>query len=160
MEEVPDQEGEEKMIQDGNNSKKSNHSQELEALRVKKEQLESKLEGLEKQIYALEGSYLMDTRNVGNILTGWESYLTSRNGVLKRPMKFKESDRLFSSSSVTSIRNVEIKQPELNVYDAPAQMVTITEERPVKQQKTTPSSNSKKSGPGRPRKPKDEDDYL
>ncbi len=60
---------------------------------------------LEKQIYALEGSYLQDTRSLGNILTGWDSYLSSRgSGALKRPMKFKDSDRLFSLSSVTSVK--------------------------------------------------------
>jgi chromatin modification-related protein EAF6 len=78
---------------------------ELTKLLEKKQTVDQKLASLERQIYALEGSYLQDTRNLGNILTGWDSYLSSRgSGALKRPQKFKESDRLFSLSSLTSVK--------------------------------------------------------
>ena len=79
-------------------------TQELKRLVDKKTNIEQKLISLEKEIYALEGSYLHDTRNLGNILTGWENYLSSRSGALKRSLKFKESDRLFSLSSVTALK--------------------------------------------------------
>src|SRR5687767_10055897 len=77
---------------------------ELNRLLEKKKSTEEKLAHLERQIYALEGSYLTETRTLGNILVGWDSYLSARSGALKRPQKHKESDRLFSLSSVTSIK--------------------------------------------------------
>jgi len=89
-------------------------SAEISKLLERKKATEEKLANLEQQIFLLEGSYLQDTRNLGNILTGWESYLSARSGALKRPLKFKDSDRLFSLSSVTALKNngIEISEEE------------------------------------------------
>jgi len=143
-------------------------SAELSRLHEKKHSIEQKLQNLEKQIFALEGTYLMDTRHLGNILTGWENYLTARSGALKRASKFKESDRLFSLSSATSMRP-EKQQEQSNKSASSAEYTHASfspgaalgydgyDPNSFKSQKL-----DKRKGPGRPRKIKsyDDDEYT
>mmetsp|Transcript_19027 Transcript_19027/g.26619 ORF Transcript_19027/g.26619 Transcript_19027/m.26619 type:complete len:159 (-) Transcript_19027:55-531(-) len=131
-------------------------TQELKRLVEKKANIEQKLISLEKQIYALEGSYLHDTRNLGNILTGWENYLSSRSGALKRPMKFKESDRLFSLSSVTALKSNGFGSEK---YDNSTEMKSESSTPPSDYYEGNGEPKQKyKKQPGRPRKFKNEDE--
>ncbi|KAG9159057.1 hypothetical protein Leryth_020964 [Lithospermum erythrorhizon] len=52
----------------------------------------------------METSYLQDPSQCGNVLKGFEGFLSSSKSttLLKRSRKFQPEDRLFSLSSVTS----------------------------------------------------------
>ncbi|GAA5962892.1 hypothetical protein JCM3765_005907 [Sporobolomyces pararoseus] len=101
----------------------------------KKRKLDRDLAVLETSIYAFEGSYLSDslfppsaTSNAastaaaqfGNIIRGYDSYLKApsagsgdRNKRGRGPEGVNERERMFSASSATYTKSVELRQAEL-----------------------------------------------
>jgi hypothetical protein len=84
-------------------------SPEVQALLRGKKDLESKLRKVEIQIYELETSYLEESWHFGNVVRGWDNVLKYRGDAEtgQRPTrKLRQSDRIFSSSSLSSPDNV------------------------------------------------------
>ncbi|KAI8883656.1 NuA4-domain-containing protein [Backusella circina FSU 941] len=80
---------------------------DLQALLARKKQVDNNLINLEHAIYLFEGSYLEDTQQNGNIIRGFDGYLTNRPD--RRKPKFTELDRLFSLSSSTYQKALALK---------------------------------------------------
>lgn len=82
----------------------------------RKRELRKELLQIEKQIYDLETAYLEETRDFGNILTGWDGYLSTEKVKQKKTL-FNE-DRLFSLSSSSSFasRREESKKVNINIF--------------------------------------------
>ncbi|KAJ4722715.1 Chromatin modification MEAF6-like protein [Melia azedarach] len=82
----------------------SNPAGMLAALISKRDRFHEELRNIEKQVYELETSYLQDSSQFGNVLKGFEGFLSSSKSTtnLKRPRKLLPEDRIFSLSSVTS----------------------------------------------------------
>ncbi|PKU68256.1 hypothetical protein MA16_Dca021084 [Dendrobium catenatum] len=82
----------------------SNPSAMLAALLSKRDKLQEELRSIEKQVYDLETSYLQESNQCGNVLKGFEGFLSASKSTinLKRSRKFQPEDRIFSLSSATS----------------------------------------------------------
>lgn len=80
----------------------------MQELLDKRLSLETELRSLEKQIFDLETNYIEETQETGNIVKGWEKFLTNKstksvqfNNTYKK-IKLNASERIFSLSSCTS----------------------------------------------------------
>ncbi|KAJ3221226.1 Chromatin modification- protein meaf6 [Clydaea vesicula] len=84
---------------------------ELKDLIDDKKQIEKRLVDLETNLYNLETTYLEDTAGFGNIIKGFDSYLNGR-AIDKRRSRFFETDRIFSNSSTTTQKSIDLKERE------------------------------------------------
>jgi chromatin modification-related protein EAF6 len=80
----------------------------------RKKELRKELVQIEKQIYDLETTYLEETKEFGNIFTGWDAYL-SKEKIKQKKTIFTE-DRLFSLSSFTSPASKREELKNVNIY--------------------------------------------
>jgi len=76
---------------------------------TRKRNADKQLAQVEVQLYHLEASYLTDTttNSGGNIITGFENYLKNQ-GTGRRKFEVTDSDRMFSASSTTYQRSLEL----------------------------------------------------
>lgn len=75
----------------------------------KKRAVDKQLAHIEVQIYNFEGSYLTETaaHSGGNIIQGFEGYLKNQS-VTRRKYEISDTDRMFSNSSLTTQRSLEL----------------------------------------------------
>ena len=94
----------------------------LNAIQQRKERLDEELKQVEKQVYDLETTYLNDSSQHGNVIKGFEGFLSQTKSTnLKKSRNFKPEDRLFSMSSTTSPVVDEIAAEKAALEHAAAQ---------------------------------------
>ncbi|KAL7417730.1 histone acetyltransferase subunit NuA4-domain-containing protein [Mrakia frigida] len=84
----------------------------LQAALIKKRAVDKQLASIEGKIYAFEGSYLEESSNTGgNIVKGFDGYLKAppTGGAHKKRYEVTDADRLFSGSSLTYGKSLELK---------------------------------------------------
>ncbi|KAG2204220.1 hypothetical protein INT46_008835, partial [Mucor plumbeus] len=123
---------------------------ELQALLARKKQVDTNLINLENAIYLFEGSYLEDTQQNGNIIRGFDGYLTNRPD--RRKPKFTELDRLFSLSSSTyqkALAQKEDKDQDSSQDDRSASSSLTARREKKRKLKAHEAMKKKKSSAGR-----------
>ncbi|KAI9209719.1 histone acetyltransferase subunit NuA4-domain-containing protein [Polychytrium aggregatum] len=111
---------------------------DLAELIARKRGVDKSLASIEANIYALEGAYLEDTHLHGNIIRGFDGYLNTR--VDRKKQRFTEQDRLFSQSSVTYLKALEMRErEELERND------DVSPDSPVPKIRSTPLKKIKKT---------------
>lgn len=78
-------------------------------LLLKKKQLDKSLLDTEHSIYDFETSYFESSGHDGNIVHGFEGYLSSRTDRNRSQQHYTDADRIFSNSSATFKRAQEAR---------------------------------------------------
>ncbi|RPA88290.1 NuA4-domain-containing protein [Ascobolus immersus RN42] len=102
---------------------------ELRHLIARKRQNDRHLASIEENIYKIETSYLEETPN-GNIIRGFDNYI--KGSAARRRNVISDSDRLFSQSSVTFVK------------DETPQSASTAAPTPVSETAPKPSKDKKK----------------
>ncbi|KAJ1721087.1 chromatin modification- protein eaf6 [Coemansia erecta] len=120
--------------------------QELYQLLLKKKQLDRNLIEMESTIYDFETSYFETPGQEGNIVHGFEGYLTSRHEQ-RRQHHFTEADRIFSQSSATFKKAQEAKIAQsLLDSDSDESVASMAQARPGVKRKNGGSTIKHRAG--------------
>jgi chromatin modification-related protein EAF6 len=119
---------------------------EEDELYDKKRELEEDMKKIDSQIYKLETSYLLETQLTGNVVKGFDGFISLRSrvsGVGQKRIKFKDSDRWFSNSSSTAKISLEerVMEDEI-IYEESTPVPDKSSEK--KKRKDTNTSEKKK----------------
>jgi chromatin modification-related protein EAF6 len=119
---------------------------EEDELYDKKRELEEDMKKIDSQIYKLETSYLLETQLTGNVVKGFDGFISLRSrvsGVGQKRIKFKDSDRWLSNSSSTAKISLEerVMEDEI-IYEESTPVPDKSSEK--KKRKDTNTSEKKK----------------
>jgi chromatin modification-related protein EAF6 len=119
---------------------------EEDELYDKNRELEEDMKKIDSQIYKLETSYLLETQLTGNVVKGFDGFISLRSrvsGVGQKRIKFKDSDRWFSNSSSTAKISLEerVMEDEI-IYEESTPVPDKSSEK--KKRKDTNTSEKKK----------------
>ena len=87
---------------------------ELREMISRKKSIDRSLSSIEDQIYKFEGSYLIETRENGNIVKGFDGYLKGQyaRGTGRRNDLNMDADRIFTQSSGTYMKLLDQRDRE------------------------------------------------
>jgi len=100
----------------------------------KKRKLDDQLAALEDQIFKLEGAYLEETSNSGNIVRGFDGWVKGvsvggRGADDRRRGRVRDEDRVFSHSSVGWMKVSTLRILRISLWAKKSQTLTITHRR-------------------------------
>ncbi|KAG8927692.1 hypothetical protein FRC03_002709 [Tulasnella sp. 419] len=125
----------------------------------RKRQVDRTLALLEQNLFQIESSYLTETAGSGgNIISGFDGYLKGGSGRKKQDGINSEQDRVFSNSSSTYLKSLELSnEPETPVLQSYPQTASIPGITTVSLQPTDNPALRRESRIGRGQRKRTED---